>query len=61
MLFTGVTPTSGDLAGAASEIFDAEQFETSLSKKPFVLLRRYEEIESNRTADGKLLNKTPAR
>ena len=54
ILFTRVAPTLGNLGCAAGEIVDAEQLETSLSKKPLVFSRWYEEIESNRTADCEL-------
>ena len=51
MLFTRVAPTLGNVGRAACEIFHAQQLETNFSQKPFVLARRHEEIESNRTPD----------
>src|SRR5262245_60914013 len=51
VLFTRLAPTLRNVGCAASEIVHAQQLETSFSKKPFVLAGRYEEIESNRTAD----------
>src|SRR5205814_5603072 len=50
-----VAPTPGNLGCTASEILDVQQLESSLFKQPFVLSRRYEKIEPNRTAYGELL------
>ena len=54
MLFSRVAPALRNLRFAAGEILDAQQPETSLSKKQFVLARRYEKIEANRTTDSEL-------
>src|SRR5262245_10116309 len=54
MRFTGVAPTLRNVGGAVREVLRRQQLETGFSKEPFVLARRYEEIESNRTADCEL-------
>ena len=51
MLFTCVAPALGNFRCSSGKIVDAQQLEASLSKKAFVLARRYEKIESNRTSD----------
>src|SRR5215471_14217987 len=55
MLFTCFAPTFGNFGRAARKVVDAQQLEAGLSKEAFVLARRYEKIESNRTSDGELL------
>ena len=54
MLFARFIPTLGNFGCAASKVIDAQQLEASLSKKAFVLARRYEKIESDRASNCEL-------
>src|SRR5690349_5094822 len=55
MLLAGIAPSLCDVGWAAGEILHAQQPKTRVSKQPFVLARRNEEIESDRTASRDLL------